>query len=548
MMFRNSSIRVRIIGLVAVLLAAMVAIAYVGLDLARTSNQSGRNIFERSLVPIQNMAELTQLMSESRAQVMLALQHDPANPLSKLHDHPVTMHTDAIVAHRDKINALWEAYAKTIDDPEEKKLADGFAETRGRYVQEGLMPAREMILSDKFLDAQATLLKKINPLFRESSGVGAKVDAHLKKKIIDNLGRNEAQFAASRNAIAGSVLLLLALVGFAAFAIVRSITRPLAEVVEAANRLAEGDLTVRIEADSGDETGKMKQAMQKMVGKLSEVIGEVRSTADSLTNAADQISATSQSLSQSASQQAASVDQTTSSVEQISASVSQNTENAKVTDSIAAVAAKQAQEGGVAVTQTVDAMKQIADRIGIVDDIAYQTNLLALNAAIEAARAGDHGKGFAVVAAEVRKLAERSQVAAQEIGNTARDSVRLAEQAGGLLNEMVPSIKRTSDLVQEIAAASQEQSSGVSQIGDAMSQLNAATQQNASASEELAATAEQMGGQAAQLQGLMEFFKLGQRSPSGAGKPAPVRPVAKASARLVVAAPAKPPESDFERF
>jgi uncharacterized membrane protein YdfJ with MMPL/SSD domain len=192
----------------------------------------------------------------------------------------------------------------------------------------------------------------------------------------------------------------------------------------------------------------------------------------------------------------------------MTASITQNTENAKVTDNMATKSSSEAEQGGKAVKDTVEAMKSIAGKIGIIDDIAYQTNLLALNAAIEAARAGEHGKGFAVVAAEVRKLAERSQVAAQEIGELAGSSVKMAEQAGRLLDEMVPSIRKTSDLVQEIAASSQEQSQGVGQINGAMGQLNKATQQNASASEELAATAEEMGGQAAQLQELMEFFKI----------------------------------------
>ena len=235
----------------------------------------------------------------------------------------------------------------------------------------------------------------------------------------------------------------------------------------------------------------------------------------------------------------------------ICASISQNTENAKVTDGMAAKAAKEAAEGGEAVNSTVVAMKQIADKIGIIDDIAYQTNLLALNAAIVAARAGEHGKGFAVVAAEVRKLAERSQVAAQEIGELAGSSVKMAEKAGKLLDEMVPSIKKTSDLVQEIAAASQEQTAGVGQINGAMGQLNQATQQNASASEELAATAEEMGGQAGQLQDLMSFFRLDGNARS-TDEPAAPRTRGSAGhrpgAKPIAAAAASVGGQDFERF
>jgi methyl-accepting chemotaxis protein len=195
-------------------------------------------------------------------------------------------------------------------------------------------------------------------------------------------------------------------------------------------------------------------------------------------------------------------------MEQMTASVTQNTENARVTNQMSFKAAKEAKEGGTAVTETVAAMKQIAEKIGIIDDIAYQTNLLALNAAIEAARAGDHGKGFAVVAAEVRKLAERSQVAAREIGLVASGSVDLAERAGQLLGEIIPTIVKSADLMQEIATASEEQATGVSQINKAVDQLNQLTQQNASASEELAATAEEMSGQASELQDLMAFFHI----------------------------------------
>ena len=234
----------------------------------------------------------------------------------------------------------------------------------------------------------------------------------------------------------------------------------------------------------------------------------------------------------------------------MTASISQNTENANLTDNMATKAASEAAEGGQAVGKTVEAMKSIASKIGIIDDIAYQTNLLALNAAIEAARAGDHGKGFAVVAAEVRKLAERSQIAAQEIGGLATNSVQQAERAGNLLSEIVPAIQRTSDLVQEIAAASAEQSSGVAQINSAMMPLNQVTQQNASASEQLAATAEEMGAQAEQLQQTMTFFTLVQHmashraEPMSAPHPVANHPTAYRPARGAAVAN----EGNFEQF
>ncbi|WP_044103057.1 methyl-accepting chemotaxis protein, partial [Xanthomonas citri] len=209
------------------------------------------------------------------------------------------------------------------------------------------------------------------------------------------------------------------------------------------------------------------------------------------------------------------------------------------TDSMAAKAASEAADGGDTVRATVVAMKEIAKKIGIIDDIAYQTNLLALNAAIEAARAGEHGKGFAVVAAEVRKLAERSQIAAQEIGEVAESSVELAESAGRVLGEMVPSIRRTSDLVQEIAAASEEQTAGVSQINTAVGQLNQTTQSAAANAEELAATSEEMSAQAEQLQQLMGFFRLGnggRGAVSGSSRQGPRRIAAHAPA-IVSSAP-----------
>ena len=285
------------------------------------------------------------------------------------------------------------------------------------------------------------------------------------------------------------------------------------DVSDLLSAFAKGDLTKRIERDYDGLFAKVKESANTTAENLTRVLGEVRSAADELTRASNQVGSTASSLSQSASEQAANVEETSAQIQMIATSIVQNSDNAKVTDDMATKANKEAGEGGAAVGETVVAMKQIASKIGIVDDIAYQTNLLALNAAIEAARAGEHGKGFAVVAAEVRKLAERSQLAAKEIGDLAGRSVSTAERAGRLLGEIVPSIQKTSELVQEIAASSAEQSESAVRIGGAMEQLSRATQQNASASEELAATSEVLSGQAEQLQQSVAFFKTANESP-----------------------------------
>lgn len=313
----------------------------------------------------------------------------------------------------------------------------------------------------------------------------------------------------SANLFSVSTATVALLIGaLAAFFLTISITRPISRGVGFAESMSKGDFTRDLDIEQSDEVGVLAGALNLMVERLRGVVGDVRSATDNVAAGSEQLSASAQTLSQGATEQAASIEEVSSSMEQMGANIRQNADNATQTESIAQQAAKDAEDGGQAVTQAVDAMKNIAEKISIIEEIARQTNLLALNAAIEAARAGEHGKGFAVVAAEVRKLAERSGTAAGEISELSSSTVDVAEKAGTMLTKLVPDIQKTAELVQEIASASNEQNSGAEQINKAIQQLDTVIQQNASASEEMASTSEELASQGQVLQHTMAFFKV----------------------------------------
>ncbi|QAR32464.1 HAMP domain-containing protein [Geovibrio thiophilus] len=297
----------------------------------------------------------------------------------------------------------------------------------------------------------------------------------------------------------------------------RMITRPLFMGVEFARQVAAGNLDAHIDLSSRDEIGQLAAALRDMISKLREIVSDVKNSSENVSSGSEQLSSSAQEMSQGATEQAAAAEEASSSMEEMTSNINQNADNALQTEKIARKAADDAKQGGSAVALTVKAMKDIAGKISIIEEIARQTNLLALNAAIEAARAGEHGKGFAVVASEVRKLAERSQEAAGEISELSISSVEVAERAGSLLEQILPDIQKTAELVQEITASSTEQRTGAEQINSAIQQLDQVIQRNAGASEEMASTAEELASQAEALQQAVAFFKMSGGSSADSG-------------------------------
>jgi methyl-accepting chemotaxis protein len=421
------------------------------------------------------------------------------------------------------------------------------------------------------VDANAAITP-VKDRIREVETIAQALDDASAHTMLDQKKVIASAEESARSAMIAVALIALAVVFLLGITITRSIVRPLATAVDVAEKLALGDAEQRIDVRGRDESAQLLtsmrkivesnaamaataatlaggdlgvtitprsdrdllgQALARMIGRLVEIIGEVRSAAAALATAAGQVSQTAQAVSGGNSQQAAAVQETTASLEQMNASIAQNADSSRQTEIMARKGSRDAEESGSAVRETVGAMKTIAEKITIIEEIAYQTNLLALNAAIEAARAGEHGRGFAVVATEVRKLAERSQGASREISGLASNSVRVADRSGALLTELVPAIRRTAELVQDVAAASSEQAAGVAQINQSLAQVDQVTQRNASAAEELAATAEEMAAQAEALQELVGFFRIaGEKRHALAAAPraaSPVAPVVAAS-------------------
>ena len=388
----------------------------------------------------------------------------------------------------------------------------------------------------------------------------------------------EASYNTTRNVLIGAAIVALILAGAAAWWISTTISRGLRKVAEAAEAVAMGDLSAQAHVTTNDEikdlidtVGRMTAnlratagladqiadgdltveakplsdkdvlglALQRMVERLRGVVSDAVSASENVSAGSQELSAASEQVSQGATEQASSAEEASASMEEMASNIKQNADNAAQTEKIARQSAQDAEVSGEAVNRAVEAMRTIAEKIAIVQEIARQTDLLALNAAVEAARAGEHGRGFAVVASEVRKLAERSQTAATEIGAVSSATVKAAQSAGEMLTTLVPNIRKTAELVSEISAACREQDIGASQINEAIQQLDKVTQQNASASEQMSATSEELAAQAEELQTSIAYFRLSSQ-PSRKAAPAPAPVVRLAPARAAKAAASRP--------
>jgi methyl-accepting chemotaxis protein len=488
-------------GLVLLCMAGLVAIAISCMERIEGN-------LERIVLTNNVRAEHANVMNESLLQVMIAIED------MIIEDDRRELEADGakITAARERYNTSF-AKLQEMTSKDDGKAHELF--TRIKEVQEKTRLANnrvmELALAGKKVAANDLFMKEAEPQMETWNELGEKLVQHQAERTKARYEESVAAYHTARNLMLalGAVGLLLAVV--IAVLLTRSIVRPLAEAVKVADAMSGGDLTVTVTSGSRDETGQMLTAMGTMVEKLKGVVLDVKAAADNVAAGSQQLSSGAEGLSQGASEQAAAAEEASSSMEEMASNIRQNADNAQQTEKIAVKSSADAQYGGKAVLQTVDAMKEIAAKISIIEEIARQTNLLALNAAIEAARAGEHGKGFAVVASEVRKLAERSQKAAGEITELSATSVEVAEKAGELLAKMVPDIQRTADLVQEISAASREQDTGSEQINKAIQQLDQVIQQNASAAEEMSSTAEELSSQADQLQAAIGFFRIDQK-------------------------------------
>jgi PAS domain S-box-containing protein len=530
---RDPSAALRMTTIISLLVVLAIALGVAGMMGMSRSNESLRTLYDDRMVALEQVAMIDRLILRNRLLIAVSLvTPDPAY---------VRDNMDQMDKNIAEITRIWEQYMLTYLTPEEKVLAEKFAADRKRFVVEGLRATQAALRAGKLDEVRKIVANQVRPLYVP---VGEGINALIKLQV--DVGRQEYNAAVARynNTRLWSIVAIVLGGAFATlfgYLLVRSFVRPLRELEDIAMAVSSGDLARHIEVRSEDEIGRVLQAVKNMNGNLRSIVGDVRYSSHSINQGSGEVAAGTNDLSQRTQEQASALEETASSMEEMTSTVKQNADNARQANQLAAGARDQAGAGGEVVSKAVTAMeainassKKIADIIGVIDEIAFQTNLLALNAAVEAARAGEQGRGFAVVASEVRNLAQRSAAAAKEIKGLINDSVEkvrtgseLVDESGKTLTEIVDSVKKVTGIVAEIAAASQEQAAGIEQVNKAVMQMDEMTQQNAALVEESSAASRSMEEQAAKLNELMRFFRMGDENDlaQGAARVRPARAV-----------------------
>jgi len=544
---KNLSIKHVIACVVGALIVLTMIVGALGYRTTQRSVDLLENLALRSANQQTAVANLVLRIEMNRSHVLQALQHNPDSKYSVLHQHPLSVHSQFIATNSAELRKEYDALMATLVRAETRTAIERWVAASDNMALDIIADAGRAIEAGNWDQANEMLGKKINPTYNKSLAAYKELQAFMSER---NKHQSEALHAelTTLNTIMISAIVVAVLLACAgAVYLVRAISRPLDQAVSVARRVADGDLTARIEVDSRNEFGQLLSALRDMNTSLASIVGDVRSGSDTIATASTQIAAGNMDLSGRTEQQASAIEETAASVEELTSTVRQNAENARQANGLAASASDVATRGGVVVAEVVGTMgeinesaRKIVDIIAVIDGIAFQTNILALNAAVEAARAGEQGRGFAVVASEVRNLAQRSSSAAKEIKGLITDSVnkvesgsRLVDQAGITMDEIVQSVRRVADIMGEITAASAEQSTGIEQIHMAISQMDQVTQQNAALVEEAAGAAQSLQDSAAGLAERVSVFKVAQASrPSQSAQPQ--RPVLRTPAPRTV--------------